>query len=361
MSTTTTGPVVEQGGVRFRLPDPDGAIEAVRLYQEVSGDQRLLDMGRRDGGFELWLDRPAVDRLEYMFELTYRDGNTSRVLDPDNAASVDGAFGHKSVVEFPGYMLPQWLPGPDEPAALTELSVPSDRLEASVPVRLWRPAGIGTDEPLPLMLVQDGFEFETFASITAWAHGAVTRGWVRPFAMALLHPVERIEWYAAKPAYAEALVEEALPAIAEATPALDRPVITGASLGGLAALHAHRLHPGVFGGLFLQSGSFFTAVPEGRGESLYAIPPFVNGIHAAATQAADPVPTVMTAGRVERNLGNIRLMARTLGAQGYGVELHETPDGHNYTAWRDALHPHLTGLLARLWATDHGENGGTGG
>ena len=31
----------------------------------------------------------------------------------------------------------------------------------------------------------------------------------------------------------------------------------GASLGALAMLHAHRRSPAAFGGLFLQSGSFF--------------------------------------------------------------------------------------------------------
>ena len=31
----------------------------------------------------------------------------------------------------------------------------------------------------------------------------------------------------------------------------------GASLGALAALHVHWLHPAAVGGLFLQSGSFF--------------------------------------------------------------------------------------------------------
>ena len=32
-----------------------------------------------------------------------------------------------------------------------------------------------------------------------------------------------------------------------------------------------------------------------------------------------------------------------------GDPLHELPDMHNYTAWRDALDPHLTGLLQELW------------
>jgi enterochelin esterase family protein len=104
----------------------------------------------------------------------------------------------------------------------------------------------------------------------------------------------------------------------------------------------------MWAGLFLQSGSFFTGLPEGREESLRAIPPFVADVHAAA-RLAEPVPAVLTVGVVERNLANVRRMAATLSARGYDVQLHEVPDGHNYTAWRDALDPHLTGLLARLW------------
>ena len=36
-------------------------------------------------------------------------------------------------------------------------------------------------------------------------------------------------------------------------------------------------------------------------------------------------------------------------AAALGEQLHELGDLHNYTAWRDALHPHLTGLLEGLW------------
>jgi len=49
------------------------------------------------------------------------------------------------------------------------------------------------------------------------------------------------------------------------------------------------------------------------------------------------------------NLKNNRLLASALAAQGYDVHLAEVPDLHNYTAWRDALDPDLTRLLARLW------------
>jgi hypothetical protein len=31
-----------------------------------------------------------------------------------------------------------------------------------------------------------------------------------------------------------------------------------------------------------------------------------------------------------------------------GAKLHEVPDAHNYTAWRDALDPHLSRLLSQV-------------
>ena len=63
----------------------------------------------------------------------------------------------------------------------------------------------------------------------------------------------------------------------------------------------------------------------------------------------DPVPVTLTCGSAEENVHNNRLMARALSTQGYPAAFHEVPDMHNYTAWRDAFDPYLTGLLARAW------------
>jgi enterochelin esterase family protein len=57
---------------------------------------------------------------------------------------------------------------------------------------------------------------------------------------------------------------------------------------------------------------------------------------------------VLTCGGIEENVANNRLMASALETQGYDVALHEVRDVHNYTAWRDAFDPHLTGLLQRM-------------
>ena len=60
------------------------------------------------------------------------------------------------------------------------------------------------------------------------------------------------------------------------------------------------------------------------------------------------MPTVFTCGAIEENIENNRLMIMTLQGRGYPAALHEVPDMHNYTAWRDALDPYLTELLGRV-------------
>ena len=64
--------------------------------------------------------------------------------------------------------------------------------------------------------------------------------------------------YAANPRYAETLASTCVPALRADWATEHAPVLMGQSLGALAALHAAWTRPGVFGGLFLQSGSFFT-------------------------------------------------------------------------------------------------------
>ncbi len=101
-----------------------------------------------------------------------------------------------------------------------------------------------------------------------------------PLRAALLQPVDRNETYSAAKRYADALATEIVPAL----PASDSRVGMGASLGALSMLHAHRLHPELFAGLFLQSGSFFRRELDGyeRGFPRFErIARFVGGVRRA--------------------------------------------------------------------------------
>jgi enterochelin esterase family protein len=180
----------------------------------------------------------------------------------------------------------------------------------------------------------------------------VADGTLPPHHLVLLSPVERNDWYSANPAYARALAREVLPTLRGELG--DGPVVAlGASLGGLAVLHAHRRSPGLFGGLFLQSGSFFQRRFDAQ-ESGFAhyrrITRFVGEVGRHRSGA--PVPTTITCGLGEENLANNRDMAAVLRAQGYPVEFVEVPDAHNLVAWRDAWHPHLADLARKVWTDD---------
>ncbi|MFI6812090.1 alpha/beta hydrolase [Nonomuraea sp. NPDC050328] len=326
-------PAFDSSTVTFDLPDR-GRLAGVRLYQEVG--LRTLDFEPVAGGWRLVTARPPVSRMEYLFELLHRDGNRETVLDPGNARRVAGVFGDKSVLEFEDYAPPGWLA---EPPREGHRSGTAGRPEVS----WWSPeAG---DEPMPLLLVHDGPEYDALASLTHYVSAGIAAGRLPRLRVALLHPGERNGSYSVNDDYADALA-----ALARETPATVR-IGMGTSLGALAMLHAHRRHPDLADALFLQSGSFFTDAfdrHERRFPGYARITAFVEEVGRG--DPVRPVPVALTCGGAEENLRNNRSMAEILDAQGYKVTFRETRDVHNYTAWRDAFHPSLTRLLQEVCA-----------
>jgi len=332
----------------FEVADPGGLLAGVRLRPDldVRGD---LDFRRVDGRWELTAARPPARRMEYLLELRFPDGSSQVGLDPANPRRVPGAFGPKSVREFPGYAAPAWLAAPAPDGASEDFEVPARALGQVVPVRTWSPAGVPDDKPLPLLVVHDGPEYDRLASLTRYLAAGTAAGWLPPLRAALLGPGRRDRWYSANQSYARALVLTVLPAVADRLATSVR-VGMGTSLGGLAMLHAHCRHPGTFDALFLQSGSFFLPRFDSH-EQWFPHYQRITAFVAAVTDGdlpGRPVPAALTCGTAEENLANNRAMTAALHARGYPAELHEVPDAHNYTAWRDAFHPYLTGLLARI-------------
>jgi enterochelin esterase family protein len=321
----------------------------VRLVQDVRIPGDLLDFRRNGDGWELVIDRPPVLRMEYLLELRQLDGRAETVLDPGNPRQVAGAFGPKSVVEFPGYDPPRWLAGPALPGKGSTFEVPVRSLDAAVGVRTWSPADAADDEPLPLLVVHDGPEYDTLASLTRYLSAGVNGGWLPRLRAALLSPGARDRWYSANTRYARALCQAVVPALTGRLATSVR-VGMGASLGALAMLQAHCRHPDAFDALFLQSGSFFCPrfdEHERRFAYYRRIDAFVAGVHGGRLPGR-PLPAVLTCGAIEENVENNRLMTQTLRGAGYPATLRELPDTHNYTAWRDALDPHLTRLLRQV-------------
>jgi enterochelin esterase family protein len=316
--------------VRFRFPDPDRGLAGVRLLQRVGLEDTELHYDQAERAWVLALPWPAAWRIEYQFELRHADGGAETVNDPGNLKRVGGAFGDKSVLERPGYAPPGWLAAPVAGGTWRDLAG----------ARIWsadRAAGL-------VLLAHDGPEYDRLGSLGQFSAAMVAAGRLPAHHLVLLAPGERNERYSANPRYAEELAGEVLPAVAREIGGVRSVVGLGVSLGALAMLHAYRHDPGAFDGLFLQSGSFFLPRldPQERGFAWYTrIIRFVG----AVLRTPEPRPhAVLTCGAVEENLANNLRMAEALEAP-----LVEVPDGHNYTAWRDALDPHLVALLEKAW------------
>lgn len=311
-----------------------------------------VEFRRTTSGWSLAFSRPPVMRMEYKLTLARPTGSFEDIVDPTNPLTAPGAFGDKSVILFPGYTEPGWLSEPAVPGDYTELQVPARGLGGTLKGLLWSPVGSSPEDPMPLLVANDGPEYQRMASLTQYAGALISAGRLPAFRLALLAPGQRDEWYSAKNAYARTLVGGVLPKVAETVAVQGSPVAMGFSLGALAMLHAHRLYPHAFGGLFLQSGSFFDIRldPQERDFSRFArLTRFVLATRRPATDP-HPVPVVLTCGAAEENLGNNRQMTGALLAQGYPARMVEVADAHNFIAWRDALDPALTDLLVALWS-----------
>jgi enterochelin esterase family protein len=347
---------LEQDTVTFQLADPDRRLAGVRLVPELVAARDRLDFGFDElvRAWQLQLPRPPVWRMEYRLELRQGDGHTELVCDPGNPHRVGGAFGDRSVLECTDYREPMWLHLPPADGSWRELTIPAPAIKANVPARIWSPPAelSGPAEPAQRLLVaHDGPEYDQRAALGRYSAAMVSLGAVAPHHLVLLAPVERSEWYSASPAYSWALVADILPRVFAELGTTGPVVGMGASLGGLAMLHAQRRYPRAFGGLFLQSASFLRPRYD-RHESGFRrylrIVRYVGKVIRAADGPA--VPTVLTCGQAEENLHNNREMAQALRRHGYPVQLFEVPDAHNYTGWRDAFDPYLTDLLRQVWS-----------
>jgi enterochelin esterase-like enzyme len=328
--------------VLLRVADPEERYAAVRLHSDLAP----LEYERAGEDWTLDVGAAPLARLEYELELVHADGGSERVLDPDNPLRAPGAFGEKSVLLLDGYEPPAWLEAPKAEGTERELAAPGRGLGMDVAVRIWSPADARDRDPLPLLVANDGPEYAELAGLTDFCAAGIASGALPPHRVALLAPGPRDEWYAASPLYAGALVRGVLPAVGAEVAVRGAPVAMGASLGALAMLHAQHRHAGAFSGLFLQSGSFFVPELDGqeRAFSRWArVTAFVAEVLGGG-RGSGAAPAVLTCGVAEENIHNNRVMAASLGEQ-----LHELGDTHNYTAWRDALDPHLTGLLQELW------------
>jgi enterochelin esterase family protein len=359
--------------LRFRYPDPAHRLAGVRL----SSSAIRADLAFRAdlGGWEVCCARPPLWRLDYHLELTGPGGERRTT--------------EQAELRCPGYAEPDWLTAPAVTGTWRRMRLPG------LTARVWSPP----DDTDRVLVAHDGPEYDRCGRLGDYTAAAIGSGSVRPYHLVLLPPAgptasgplarrtangplarrtangplagkaakgalagktavgalagrrsggrERI--YAADPGYAGFLAGELIPRIRARLGG--GPVAgAGVSLGALAMLHAQWRFPDAFAGLFLQSGSYFRPCHDRQEAGFRFFRRIVRFTGRLRHSGFGPgIPVTLTCGAAEENLANNRDVAESLRKQGYAVEFAENPDAHTWTGWRDALHPHLTGLLRRVW------------
>ena len=347
VAPSPAAPHCDEQGAWLAVPDTERRYTAVDLVPDVwSRRPEPFGYDASSGVWRLHFRRPEADRVEYLLRMRSRDGSERMGPDPANPDTAEGPFGDKSVLTFPGYRCPGWLDAAAPAGTCDDLEV-ATREHVVQPVRVWSSEGTRRGAAAPLLLIHDGPELDALSAVTRYLATQVAEGALPPLRAALLPPgPERDERYSANPVYAEGLVHDVLPVVQEEAPATVR-LLLGASLGGLAALHAAWRSPGVFAGLFLQSGSFFDPALDGHEAPRFA--PFGRVTQTVAEIDrlgwAEPLPVTLTCGLAEENLGNNRRMAQSLRRSGLPVQLAEVRDAHTFVGWRDSLDPFLRELV----------------
>ena len=346
-------PLLEPGNVTFVWR---GAADEVILRRWISGFNTALPMQRLEGT-ELWvltMDLPQGSRFEYKFEVV-RGEHRELLLDALNDVVAHDPFGANSVCQGYGYQRPAWtLADPEvRRGALTQLKVDSRAFAGQRQVEVYLPARFRRSRSYPLLVVHDGVDYLRYADLRTVLDNLIHRLEIPAMVVALTQSPDRLTEYTGDPRHARFIAEELLPALAAQYSLLDDPSargLMGASLGGVAALHAASLYPDRFGQLLLQSGSFaFSDLGHHqKGPVFDPVVRFVNGYRKNPFPLAQKI--YLSCGIYESLIYENRSIVPLLQAQGMQLHFEEARDAHNWENWRDRLRNALTWLFpGPLW------------
>ncbi len=346
-------PLVEPGRVTFVYR---GQADEVLLRRWISGLSTAQPL-QALAGTDLWaltMQLPDNSRFEYKFEV-HAGGHKHLVVDELNGVLAHDPFGANSVCQGYGYQRPPWsLHDPESrPGTLDRLQLNSTALGEKREVQVYLPARFRRSRTYPLLLVHDGLDYLRYADFKAVLDNLIHRQEIPAMIVALTQSPDRLKEYAAYGQHARFLAEELLPRLADKFPLVDDPGargLMGASLGGVASLHAASLYPQHFGQLLLQSGSFAFS-DLGHHDKGPVFDPIVEFINAYRNQ---PFPLAqkiyMSCGIYESLIYENRSLLPVLQAQNMQVQFEEARDAHNWENWRDRLRQGLTWLFpGPLW------------
>ena len=346
-------PLVEPGRVTFVFR---GQAEAVFLRSWISGLNTAQPLERL-AQTDLWaltMELPDLSRFEYKFEVI-KNGNSQLVLDELNGVLAHDPYGANSVCQGYGYKRPTWtLHDPESrTGTLTTLKIESRSYRESRDVEIYLPAQFRRSRTYPLLVVHDGHDYLRYADLKIVLDNLIHRLEIPAMIVALTQSPDRLVEYTGDYRHAQFLVDDLLPAVSATFPLIDDKKargLAGASLGGVATLHAASRYPALFGQLLLQSGSFaFSDLGHHKKDPVFdPVVKFINDYRNSPFKLAENI--YMSCGIYESLIYENRSLLPVLQNLPMQVFFEEARDAHNWENWRDRLRLGLSWLYpGPLW------------
>lgn len=325
-----------------------GEADGVHLQHFIYGLETSQPFDRIDGS-DLWylmLELPRKSHLQYKLAVQHGEHH-EWILDPLNPRRARDPFGANSVVHAAGAERSQWtFPDPEVRAGeIRELSLASDAFGEDRRLGVYLPARFRPTRRYPL--VHDGSDYLRYSQLKTVLDNLIHRLELAPLIVALTDAGERLEEYPDHPAHSRFLSDELVPLLEREFPLRSVPAargLMGASFGAVAALSCAWRHPGFYGRLLLQSGSFaFTDIGEHQRSPTFD--PVVEFMNAFRNKPGRPSEKVfVSCGTYESLIYENRSLVPLLQETGMEVRYVEARDGHNWENWRDRLREGLSWL-----------------
>ena len=346
-------PLVEPGRVTFVYR---GQAQEVFLRSWISGLNTAQPLELL-AGTDLWaltMELPDMSRFEYKFEVV-KNSKSELVLDQLNGVLAHDPFGANSVCQGYGYKRPGWtLHDPESRSgSLATLKVDSRSFRQTREIEIYLPARFRRSRTYPLLVVHDGSDYLRYADLKIVLDNLIHRLEIPAMIVAMTQSPDRLVEYTGDFRHARFLGEDLLPAVSTKFPILDDSKargLVGASLGGVAALHAASRYPALFGQLLLQSGSFaFSDLGHHKKDPVFdPVVRFVNEYRNSPFVLAEKI--YMSCGIYESLIYENRSLLPVFQDQRMQIFFEESRDAHNWENWRDRLRQGLTWLFpGPLW------------
>ncbi|MGD7789372.1 enterochelin esterase [Propionibacteriaceae bacterium Y1700] len=281
----------------------------------------------------------------------------SRVRDPNNGVTIDTGRGPAVSVGSASRAPRQkvWTVDHGQQPEVARLTWRSGVLANERSIWVQQAPGVG--EPV-LVVVSDGQRWVDGLGATGALAELHARSTLPPttyvFVDSLDHETRGRE-LPCHPDYWPALVDEALPLVAEVAPVTSvagRTLVNGQSFGGLAAVYAGLTIPERFGNVVCQSGSFWWPDVDrwpidGEAEQPSSLQQRVRAGELPA--AGGGARFWLSAGDGEGDMSRLgREMTEALLGAGLSAEFEEYAGGHDWACWRGGLTDALTRILPEL-------------